>query len=197
MPQHYLQPRGEEGRWCRTFMQNAVPQTVIGISVMLQKDFIFDIGNGRLGVADATCPEYYEEHAEDDQGSRLLEPEQKFSGSPTLNHAWARPRLGTSMSGITGLAVDDEMISVELGSASTGSSHGTAALPDVIATLAPWGRVASMVGLAVATAALATVCATRVKRRCHVAMQDAEGESTGLILVWPVSSGQAASDLYN
>ncbi|CAK0870596.1 unnamed protein product, partial [Prorocentrum cordatum] len=67
MPQQYLHQSGEEARWCRTFMQNSIPQTVLGISVMLHKDFIFDIGNGRLGVADAACPEYYEEPTDGDQ----------------------------------------------------------------------------------------------------------------------------------
>jgi hypothetical protein len=54
----YLQQRGEPGVWCRAFMENAIFQTILGISWIIHKDFIFDIGKGRLGVAEADCPEH-------------------------------------------------------------------------------------------------------------------------------------------
>jgi len=54
----YLQQRGEPGVWCKAFMENTIFQTILGISWIIHKDFIFDIGKGRLGVAEADCPEH-------------------------------------------------------------------------------------------------------------------------------------------
>jgi hypothetical protein len=54
----YLQQRGEPGVWCRAFMENSIFQTIFGISWIIHKDFIFDIGASRLGVAEADCPEH-------------------------------------------------------------------------------------------------------------------------------------------
>jgi hypothetical protein len=54
----YLHQRGELGVWCQTFMENNLFQTVLGISWMIHKDIIFDLARGRLGVAQATCPEH-------------------------------------------------------------------------------------------------------------------------------------------
>jgi hypothetical protein len=54
----YLHQRGEFGVWCHTFMENNIFQTVLGISWMIHKDVIFDLVHGRLGVADAECPEH-------------------------------------------------------------------------------------------------------------------------------------------
>merc|ERR1712110_808988 len=49
---------GEFGVWCHTFMENTIFQTVLGISWMIHKDVIFDLVQGRLGVAEAACPEH-------------------------------------------------------------------------------------------------------------------------------------------
>lgn len=54
----YLHERGRPGTWCQTFIENNVDQTVLGISWMLHKDVIFDLSGGRLGVAQANCPEH-------------------------------------------------------------------------------------------------------------------------------------------
>jgi hypothetical protein len=53
----YLHEKGE-GLWCRTFMENTIFQTVLGISWMIHKDVVFDLVQGRLGVAEAACPEH-------------------------------------------------------------------------------------------------------------------------------------------
>jgi hypothetical protein len=84
----YLHERGEEGRWCQTFMQNNIFQTVLGISFMLHKDFIFDVGNNKLGVAEANCPEYHEQPS--------LDLQAKFSVN-TVPRQVAEPRLGHPM----------------------------------------------------------------------------------------------------
>jgi hypothetical protein len=55
----YLQQRGDPDTWCQTFRQNAMFQTVLGISWIIHKDIIFDITRGQLGVADANCPEHH------------------------------------------------------------------------------------------------------------------------------------------
>lgn len=57
-PSEYLQQRDDSGIWCSTFLENNVFQTVLGISFMLRHDFIFDLDQQRLGVADAACPEH-------------------------------------------------------------------------------------------------------------------------------------------
>jgi hypothetical protein len=54
----YLHQRGDFGVWCHTFMENNIFQTVFGISFMIHKDMIFDLARGRLGVAEAKCPEH-------------------------------------------------------------------------------------------------------------------------------------------
>lgn len=79
-PKSYMQDRGDE-TWCLAFQKSTVTQTVLGISFMLHKDLVFDLAKGRLGVADADCPQYREQP----------EIEQKFSTGPAI------PRLGAGM----------------------------------------------------------------------------------------------------
>merc|ERR1712014_265166 len=50
--------RRYDGLWCYSFDEHAQPQTILGISWVLHRDAIFDLANGRFGIADATCPEY-------------------------------------------------------------------------------------------------------------------------------------------
>lgn len=57
-PHGYLHQRGSPGLWCQTFMENNLYQTVLGISWMIHKDIIFDVAGGKLGVAQAKCPEH-------------------------------------------------------------------------------------------------------------------------------------------
>jgi len=57
-PHAYLHQSAEPGVWCRGFKEGSAYTTVLGISWMLHKDVIFDIQQGRLGVADAFCPEH-------------------------------------------------------------------------------------------------------------------------------------------
>ncbi|CAK0818026.1 unnamed protein product, partial [Prorocentrum cordatum] len=47
-PRSYLQQHGDDALWCRTFMGTTTKQTILGISFMLYKDFIFDLALGRL-----------------------------------------------------------------------------------------------------------------------------------------------------
>mmetsp|Transcript_80590 Transcript_80590/g.218239 ORF Transcript_80590/g.218239 Transcript_80590/m.218239 type:complete len:217 (-) Transcript_80590:80-730(-) len=67
---------------------------------------------------------------------------------------------------------------------------------DVLADLVAQGlRGRALLGelaAAAATAALATACAARVRRRYHAALEDADRESS-INLVWPAASGQADS----
>lgn len=93
MPRSYLQRQvGDDALWCRAFeMSNNLKQTVLGMSFMLHKDFIFDIARGRLGIADAQCPEYVEQPPEGD-GARVLEQRQGRQ-APQL----VQPRLGAPM----------------------------------------------------------------------------------------------------
>lgn len=58
VPTGYLHHRGQPDVWCQTFMENNLYQTVLGISWMIHKDIIFDIAKGKLGVAQANCPEH-------------------------------------------------------------------------------------------------------------------------------------------
>jgi len=60
-PYGYLHQRGEQGVWCQTFMENHLYQTVLGISWMIHQDVIFDLQNGKLGVAKANCPEHHKD----------------------------------------------------------------------------------------------------------------------------------------
>jgi hypothetical protein len=81
LPKSYLHDRGDHKTWCLAFQESQATQTVLGISFMLHKDLIFDLAQGRLGVADADCPQY-REHPE---------IEQKFAAGPAI------PRLGAGM----------------------------------------------------------------------------------------------------
>eukprot|EP00930_Biecheleria_cincta_P070422 TRINITY_DN58055_c0_g1_i1.p1 TRINITY_DN58055_c0_g1~~TRINITY_DN58055_c0_g1_i1.p1 ORF type:complete len:484 (-),score=76.98 TRINITY_DN58055_c0_g1_i1:109-1560(-) len=47
-----------DGLWCYTFHEHAESHTILGISWILNKDAIFDIANGRFGIAKAKCPEF-------------------------------------------------------------------------------------------------------------------------------------------
>lgn len=79
-PKSYLHDRGDQA-WCLAFQESQATQTVLGISFMLHKDLVFDLAHGRLGVADADCPQHREQP----------ELEQKFSAWPAM------PRLGAGM----------------------------------------------------------------------------------------------------
>lgn len=110
-PATYLHQRGEEGYVCRTFMENSdVFQTVFGISFMLHKDFIFDVGGNKLGIAEANCPEYHEQPK--------LDIEEKFA----LGGAWpvAEPRLGSPMGGAAGLPLPRSLPAAALREAVSG-----------------------------------------------------------------------------
>lgn len=59
-PRSYLYRKQEMGNtWCYGFQDNgAAHETVLGATWMLHKDVVFDIGGGRLGLAEARCPDF-------------------------------------------------------------------------------------------------------------------------------------------
>ncbi|CAJ1450599.1 unnamed protein product [Effrenium voratum] len=56
-PEAYLNHRGED-LWCYAFAPSASGETIFGISWLLHKDAVFDLGAQKFGVADANCPEH-------------------------------------------------------------------------------------------------------------------------------------------
>lgn len=59
-PDAYMFRRGEDTLWCYAFDSNGPSlQTVLGISFLLHKNVVFDLQQGRLGIAEAACPEHH------------------------------------------------------------------------------------------------------------------------------------------
>jgi len=139
MPHNYLQQRDDKALWCRAFMANSIFQTVIGISLMLHKDFIFDIARGRLGIADAQCPEYIEQPAAD---ARALQLPQRLQNQA---HADVPPRLGAPMREF----------------AETGSAESSSAAPVAKTVMALWEVCA---GAVLVAAALFALSKARIRR---------------------------------
>jgi len=52
--------RREGTTWCLAFQQGGATQTVLGISFMMHKDVVFDLGQSRIGLVPAECPSYKE-----------------------------------------------------------------------------------------------------------------------------------------
>jgi len=139
MPHNYLQQRDDKALWCRAFMANSIFQTVIGISFMLHKDFIFDIARSRLGIADAQCPEYIEQPAAD---ARALQLPQRLQNQA---HADVPPRLGAPMREF----------------AETGSAESSSAAPVAKTVMALWEVCA---GAVLVAAALFALSKARIRR---------------------------------
>merc|ERR1719161_2323905 len=57
-PKSYLFRKGHGNTWCFGFEDNRMTETVLGATWMLHHDVIFDLEAKRLGVVDATCPEF-------------------------------------------------------------------------------------------------------------------------------------------
>ncbi|CAK9058993.1 Pentatricopeptide repeat-containing protein At2g41720 (Protein EMBRYO DEFECTIVE 2654) [Durusdinium trenchii] len=58
-PASYLSERGY-GVWCYAIAESQNGDTILGISWMLHRDTIFDLGQRRIGMASADCPRYKE-----------------------------------------------------------------------------------------------------------------------------------------
>jgi hypothetical protein len=157
MPHNYLQQRKDGALWCRTFMANSIFQTVLGISLMLHKDFIFDLGRGRLGIADAQCPEYTEQPPED---ARALHLPQRLDN---LAQRDVPPRLGAPMREF-----------VELGS--TGSGSAAPAGKKAVVTL--WEACACAV---VVVAALFALSKARIRRSAALDLRGVDEESIAIL----------------
>lgn len=56
-PKSYMSERGY-GIWCLAIAPSANHDTILGISWMLHRDTIFDMGSRRIGMASADCPDY-------------------------------------------------------------------------------------------------------------------------------------------
>jgi hypothetical protein len=184
MPHDYLQQRHEDTLWCRTFMLNTMYQTVLGLSLMLHKDFIFDIGRGRLGIADAQCPEYYEQPSNDGKTVAEFTLEQKFKRR-TLPPS--PPRLGAPMSGVVQLARGGE---TEAGPTSPDNANGfSAALPSAALALPAFAIAAA--GMA---ALHFVLCMARVNRRASAAPSRADQQQPhGHGPAWERLESEAAS----
>jgi hypothetical protein len=133
-PESYLHQRTERS-WCFSFQSGSVAQTVLGISFMIHKDFVFDLARGRLGVADADCPEYREQP----------EMEMKFNSGP------AAPRLGASMREHVQLASSPERTTAAIASSTARPQLAVVgvvaalALVSLVAVRARWLRSAPIV----------------------------------------------------
>jgi hypothetical protein len=57
-PKSYLFRKGRGNTWCFGFEDNRMTETVLGATWMLHHDVIFDLEAKKLGVVDATCPEF-------------------------------------------------------------------------------------------------------------------------------------------
>jgi hypothetical protein len=57
-PKSYLFRKGHGNMWCFGFEDNRMTETVLGATWMLHHDVNFDLESKRLGVVDATCPEF-------------------------------------------------------------------------------------------------------------------------------------------
>jgi len=152
MPQRYLQQRADKALWCRAFMANSIFQTVIGISLMLHKDFIFDIARGRLGIADAQCPEYTEQPAAD---ARALQLPQRLDSQA---HVDVPPRLGAPLREF----------------AETGSAESSSAAPAAKTVMTLWEVCA---GAVVVVAALFALSKARIRRSAVLGARGVDEES--------------------
>ena len=56
-PRSYMSERGY-GIWCLSIDASANHDTILGISWMLHRDTIFDMGSKRIGMASAHCPNH-------------------------------------------------------------------------------------------------------------------------------------------
>lgn len=56
-PRSYMSERGY-GIWCLSIAESSNHDTILGISWMLHRDTIFDMGSKRLGMASAHCPNH-------------------------------------------------------------------------------------------------------------------------------------------
>lgn len=56
-PRSYMSERGY-GIWCLSIAASSNHDTILGISWMLHRDTIFDMGSRRLGMASAHCPNH-------------------------------------------------------------------------------------------------------------------------------------------
>ena len=54
----YLFRKGRGNTWCFGFQDNRMTETVLGATWMLHHDVIFDLEAKKLGIVDATCPEF-------------------------------------------------------------------------------------------------------------------------------------------
>jgi len=86
-PQAYLFRRSVANLWCPAFSDNTqTRQTVLGISFMMHKDIVFDIENARLGVVEATCPEYRRRPDSNATASVLAGEEQQHLRAASKTH---------------------------------------------------------------------------------------------------------------
>merc|ERR1719330_2033237 len=58
-PKAYLYRKGSSTRWCYSFEDDGPgANTVLGASWMQHHELIFDLRSNKVGIAEATCPEY-------------------------------------------------------------------------------------------------------------------------------------------
>jgi len=100
----YLYRAGSTTTWCYAFQDDGPSvRTTLGATWMLHKDIIFDLRGSRLGIAEASCPEF------------KVRPEHKVSAHTGLRPARApgsrevttTQRVPTDPSGITELDTGD------------------------------------------------------------------------------------------
>jgi len=95
----YLYAQGfplEQDVWCPSFDVSDDNTLVLGMSWMMHRDVIFDLGLGRLGVAAASCPEHY--RALDTDRSKDLKNHQR-SRAHKQRHAGNHSHTAASKAG--------------------------------------------------------------------------------------------------